>query len=364
MLWLVSIRLIRIKQRRTVWYGNYENKNSISKVFISKNVPWISIIICTVIIGLRQIDYQYGGSDSYGYVNQFLNIRRDFSINISEILFKVYMWVLRGVTDNWRFFVLLNTFIMAFALCYFTVIYYEKNRYIVAQFLLWPVFLYYSCCALRNGLAISFCLLASIALHKQKKYVAVLLSILGFLFHYSTIFYIGYLGLYLVIMRRRDNSKISRYLIIVLIIGVVVATFPLYSRIYYNSRYAFFQRQINASFFGFAPFYFIGLLTLWKHKRIIEKFGHGECVFGTYFLCVIIPVCIYFGLYRVPYYFIGQLGVCAADGFAVVNEDHFAKTHFTQRFYNTTVFAVFLLYGILKTWTIASDSGILHYKLF
>lgn len=332
-----------------------------SKTRNRKKWYYFSAVVLCVIFGFRRIDTIYGGSDTLIYISQFLNVKAEFFLSRSEILFRVYMYALRLITDNSRVFIVFNTAITTSALLYFIYNYYEKDDNYSTLYLIWPIFIYYTCNAIRNGIAISSCLLSVVALKEKKNKRAVLFAILGFLFHYSAVFYLGYLVFYYLYDWLR-SKRVPNIMIISGAIAILMSIVPIMNRFFYSSRYTFLAEKNNGSFLGMAPYYMIGVLAVIFRHKLVTRERHKECLYGTYYLCLLIPVVALYGIYRAPYFFVGILAVTAADIIHLVSQRYIAKS--SRPVLSIIASLVFFMYGVLKLWTVGEQSGILLYRLF
>ncbi len=332
------------------------NKGKRSKIFYI-----ISFFILTFLLGCRVIDVTYGGKDTKGYILQFLNTTKNSTFNDSEPLYKIYILIIREFTNNWRFFIIISMSIFASCFLYFVYSFY-KEKFIYSLFLIWPVFLYYSCSVLRNGLAIAFSQVSIVLLSKKKYTFALLLSFISVFFHYSAICILIF-EVFLFFTMLLSKLRFKIYNIIIISIVILLASAPVITQIFEATRYAFFARNVNSSILGFLPYYIIGILALKNHHLVIEKYSDTVCIYAVYFLCLIYPLCQTFGIYRIPYYFISPLCVIAADIIDLYYRKWIVKTKRSYFVYHSAVFLIFSIYGVLKTITISRESGILLYKL-
>lgn len=334
----------------------YNNRHKRGKYFYI-----ISFLILTYLLGNRVIDISYGGKDTKGYILQFLNTTQNSTFNDSEPLYKIYIHTIRIFTDNWRLFMIISISILVSCFLYFIYSFYEE-RFVYTLFLIWPIFLYYSCSVLRNGLAIALSQVSIVLLSKRKYVFALLLSTAAVFFHYSAISVIVF-EVFLFFVAVLNKLKVKIYNIILISMFILIISIPIITRIFESTRYVFLARNVNSSILGYLPYYMIGILALKNHQLVIEKYGSTVCLYAVYFLCLIYPMCQIFGIYRIPYYFISPLCVIAADIVDIYYEKWIVKTKKSYFVYYFSVFLVFSIYGILKTITISRESGILLYKL-
>ena len=121
------------------------------------------------------------------------------------------------------------------------------------------------------------------------------------------------------------------------------------------------QIREHASILGALPYYVIGFFTLINHRKIFPQTGNPVWMYAVYFLCIIYPVCAYFGLYRFPYYFIPALCIASSD---ICRYYSGRITKNSIGLYSIVVCLIFMGYGGLRLVSIGRTSSILFYKLW
>lgn len=147
-------------------------------------------LICTILLLMSFIRYPFVGTDSMNNYQAFLNISQGMHLDYG-IGYQLYVKLLTYITDNYRFFLIVTASIILIPVFYL----FRNCRYRSFAIILYSLSVYVATFDVLKGyLALTFVLLAANAyIGFKKRKLAILLAIVGFLFHPSIILFLGML---------------------------------------------------------------------------------------------------------------------------------------------------------------------------
>lgn len=195
----------------------------------SKRFCIVSGVIYFLIAAMRGFGV---GNDTGNYYHAFLQmanypLKAVFKSLVAreEYLFYLFLWIIRQITAN--FTVVLAIIALLFTVAAWLYIYkYSEDPRLSVIFLLSFNIYQFTLTGLRQTMAISFVLLAIMALKKEKVFVAVLLILVASLFHASALVLLP-----IVFLRRIKLSRETLFCSLVILLIVFVARVPIAAKL-------------------------------------------------------------------------------------------------------------------------------------
>ena len=152
---------------------------------------WTWIITWSILAVFRYIDSSIGGTDAPSYINYFENCL-DMADDTTDFAFMWLNRIIRYFTDDYHVFFFIFYLFVIFS---FIVFINEFSRCESSSIPLCILFYLYlrSFTSIRSNLAISFLLIALVALHRKKYFWTILLAILSIFSHVSAVAYVAFI---------------------------------------------------------------------------------------------------------------------------------------------------------------------------
>jgi len=223
-------------------FSFFTKNNTFKNKYFVLAIELLLIALLSIIIGFRNLA-SFPDNISYKYFFES-SLQTNFIefINASsmEIGFSAVTWLIGNFTEEYKvyFTILFLIFIFVF-MKFLNEVFFEDRLIILAVFISTPFFISFSANIIRNGLAISFLLLGSIYLFKNRRHtLAIFYLILGITFHNAVIpFALFILGVKYI----KFNLKtiVSLWLISIIFFLTKAATFfiPMINELEYFKRY-------------------------------------------------------------------------------------------------------------------------------
>lgn len=305
---LVTVLLVSMAEKNTKLQiiGDDQAK---TYTLLGKVIYSLLFLILVFFACFRYVDVGIGGSDALVYIDWFKDgIRPGFdlisviTLKQQEPLFFAMTFIIRSITDNYLiyFFVIYSIIIGAY-LKFFSRNF--ESRMMMLPIILFIINYIYSFSAIRSSMALAIGLLAIDAYRRNKKMHALLLGIIAFLFHYSSIIIIVFFLFYEVYNRKIFKRKLSLTFALIVTTIIMVVFLDQASTILESTKYRAYLSNPN-NLRGQLPTIFFAIITLLNHKSLIMKMGNKKIyIYCVYFSALLIPAVINLGAYRLHSYF-------------------------------------------------------------
>lgn len=278
------------------------------------NLYFIFAIIILALLGsLRTMET---GPDTAVYVGYFQNAH-DINFSIDKLLsfnqqepgFQLYLYLIRGVTDNYTVFFLITYTLIAAVY----VVYIKRNWSEDSLFSMLEIFIYFyvaNMSGMRSALGMVFLLPAHTYVSERKYLKAGILTLLACLFHYTMLFNFAMILLHWIL-----TGTIFRRKRWVLPVSVVAVTFISYAGLdFLNSiisttKYGYYTVSVDElSFLGSFPIVIFAILCFIFHTEIMKYSNDNtDSLQNTFILtiCLLIayPAIYLTAAYRIPNYY-------------------------------------------------------------
>ena len=276
-----------------------------------------AVIILTLLGSLRS---QWTGSDTYVYVDRFLNasgVAIDwnlfFQFQVQEPGFQLYMYLIRVFTDNYTVFFAITYFLIGSVyILYIRYFFHDKSDFIFLQ-----IFIFYfvhNMSSMRSALGAMFLLLSFIALDKRQYKTACILTLVATMFHYTMLYNFYIIVLMWLLQKEKLPAKISwmvdRWWAWVLCVGAVAVLAYLGTDIMYRIldklKYGYYLPDPGElSFLGSMIYVVFGFFALLFLKPIMRENGKpATALLISLGMLLTYPVIYITAAYRIPYYYV------------------------------------------------------------
>lgn len=312
---------------------------------ISKNrnffkiVFFVLLFLMLLLVGLR--DGRVVGMDSPAYYEFYLD-----QLPSVEIGYKYLNYFFSSLGLNYNIFLLFINFIILFNISKFIRL---NSYYLILPLFIYfsDFFFYYSFSGIRQSIAISFAALSIYYIFENKNKLALLLILIGSLFHVTALIFI------VAFFVPNARSKISKYakFFIVLIVGAVLGSYIIESVPYLNSKFIYYsssQDQLDNTFFNYIIGIIKRLIVLISVLLVFRNFFSNNKNFYLYNLYL-----VGFVVYVASYLISPDFGVRLGSYFIVVDCLLISRyiSSSNQLMNKIVLFLVFILVAMYKIYT-------------
>lgn len=312
---------------------------------ISKNRVFFKIIFFTflllmlLLVGLR--DGRVVGMDSPAYYQFYLD-----QLPSVEVGYKYLNYFFSSLGLNYNIFLLFINFIILFNISKFVRL---NSYYLILPLFIYfsDFFFYYSFSGIRQSIALSFTALSIYYIFENKNKVALLLILIGSLFHVTALIFI------VAFFVPNARSKISKYakFFIVLIAGVILGGYIIESVPYLNSKFMYYsslQEQLDNTFFNYINGVVKRLIVLISVLLVFRNFFSNNKNFYLYNLYL-----VGFVVYVASYLISPDFGVRLGSYFIIVDCLLISRyiSSANQLVNKIFLFLIFMLVAMYKIYT-------------
>jgi len=246
------------------------------------------------------------GADTASYVSAFHNANSfnlQYSLNnlISqrEPLFQITTYIIRKITDSYTIYLLCYGIIIASAYTRFIKSFWNTNNSFIMIIGLMVEY-HYGLNVMRTALGMAFVLMSLCEIKKEKWIKAIIVGIIGVLFHYSAFIHIPLIILFYVVSRRERLSRKKIILLIAASIGIIIAGVPLLSNYFLATRYhGYVERASSGTLLGYWYIILsIGLSIILLLKNREKDAKSNILIFTTLYNVILLLLNYLFGAYR------------------------------------------------------------------
>ena len=359
-----------------IYWSNTSRMNKVSS--------WIMLFLASsTLIVLATFRGNNVGHDQVWYVNTFLSkttlnldLARVLGLKSTEPLWLVYLYVLRSITSNSRVFLFVNAIVYTIPLVFILKELWKDT----SNYAFMPLFIIdyvYKFSAIRSGFAEAFVLFAILSLKKGYYVKAIMLCLIGAMFHYTA--FIGALFIlfyYVQTTTIKGLSHIKRTIFVLSItFAVMLVSFALVY-ILRGTKYTYYLSQ-SGTIIGnaFVIVLFIILISIDLQKTDIR---YSIAIYGALFSGIITPAVIILGAYRLPDFFtlLRLISWTLVSEFCIRSSSAYISSNLTSRIVcssksNTRInfvskivpYFAMVIYLLYKLSRVANNSSIMPYIL-
>lgn len=249
------------------------------------------------------------GSDTSGYVEVFN--RAVLRINWSEILLPkqvepLYQLVNYGIhliSDNYTLLFLFYGIVITYAYIKFIRVFWTLELDYV--FLIGFVVGYtYTFTAMRSSMGMAFILLSFCCLKDSKYGKAILLTFIGYLFHYTTIVNVIFIIIYYLISKRNTLNKARLFGLTLLLLLTVYFSVNIMKSYFLETRYHGYVEKAGGTLIGNWTVVLSFIVAIWLIKnRKIETKEMMLCVCSAVYSMVLLIPSMILGAYRLTTFY-------------------------------------------------------------
>lgn len=328
---------------------------------------FFAVVILTLLATIRS---ELVGTDTRYYVREFLdfsemsyNWKDFFSFHQTEPGFQLLYGLLRKITTNYTVLFLVVYSFVSFAYVHFVKYFFTtKSSY---TFLILFIYFYVAnMSGMRAAIGCAFLLFSFVALAEKKYSQAVLLTILGCMFHYSMMFNLYTIIVYCIFKSSYLKKKRSLW-----IIGIIVAVGVSYAGMYAlkgmlaGTKYDFYASVAmeDVSFLGSLFYVLFGIVALLIYKVIMNE-NHSKktamLIVSLAFLMAY-PAIFVVGAYRIPNYYAMPRLFIWSEGVKIFKE---RKIKESQRIViDIFVHIILVIYLLFRFTRTSVDGGFIYY---
>lgn len=255
------------------------------------------------------------GVDTIEYVRYFNDVRvhgwkTAFSAEYNfEILFSAYVYCVTRLSGNYTMLLIINSIFTNYCFHRYVCRNWEKGD----SFILFPLFIlnyHYFFSAMRSSIATAFMLLSFIKLKDNKYWMAIMLTIVGALFHSSFFLNIIFvIGIKLLKNWRfgkliKARPKLVMGVSIAIVIGLNLAIYSM-QKLLVGTRYKSYVADLGDSWLGqwnvVVAFICSIAMLAWEYKRNEQ---YDESSLANIFVFSFIPLYVRLNAYRIPKYYL------------------------------------------------------------
>lgn len=253
---------------------------------------------------------EYVGTDTSTYLQYFRNaaqlkidIQRIYTFNQIEPLYILFTKLIRQVTENYTVYFAAIGGIIAFGYIKFIRSFWNsKSDYI---FLI-PFIVSYqnSMSGVRNAIGISFILMSLCALKNNKYIKAIVLTIIGTLFHYTISINLFVIMYYLLFVNRNRINKSKVVLLSTAIVALTIAFMSNLKTFLAGTKYGYYFEIGGGTVIGNWYVIFGILLAVYALFKYTPKQSKDSVnIFVTLSNLMVLLIVLKTGAYRLPYYY-------------------------------------------------------------
>jgi len=277
---------------------------------------WNALYVCAtlILILLATVRTKAVGTDTKYYVNEFVSFSgfsfdwsELFSFHETEPAFQVLYAVLRTFTKDYHVL-----FFVIYSFVSFAYIYYIKNTYDAKDsYSFLPLFVFFfvsNMSGMRSAIGGAFLLISYVYLQKEKYKTATVLTLIGFLFHYSMIY--NLYVIFAVFFFKNDYIKKRRWIwVLFTAISLIASYFGIYALkgLFAETKYDYYASVDvgDLSVLGSLFFVLFGIVAIVYYKKLMAKNQSRTCTSLLISLSFLItyPAIFILGAYRIPNYY-------------------------------------------------------------
>lgn len=280
------------------------------KVLTVDSKGFVYFLVFLILWGLYTFRDVSTGADTQTYVDLFLNasgfqfdFQRFLAFKQNEILYDLLTIAVRAFTDNYRIYFAIVGIFIGYAYVRFFRSYWEKGTSIV--FLILFVLVYqYNFAALRSALGEMFLLISLCNMAEKKFRKALVLSIIGSLFHYTILINIFFVIFYKCVLKRNSLNKRRLYCITAMCVVIFLIAVPVVRTILLRTRYRTYAANQSFRIIG----YWYVFVTLIIAFVAIKKKGYYNdkmsiAIAASFFSVILVFIAGSLGAYRLVGYY-------------------------------------------------------------
>ena len=268
----------------------------------------ISVVVLVILATIRNSSV---GPDTQSYVDEYLNAstvsfswEKLLTFSQGEIGFQCYLVFLRSISSSYRFlFFVTYTFI---ALSYVAYIKCFVSRETGYTFL--PLFIFFyvgNMSGMRSAIGMAFIILSLILLSKNKYLMAIVITFVGFLFHYTIIINLVIILVSWILRKQSSYKKWKWILLLIISIVLSLAFISSFRGVLAETKYYYYSSVDSSekSFLGSLVYVLLAALTMvfFKTFNTKPKTQYQMSIFWSFLL--IYPAVYFVGAYRIPNYY-------------------------------------------------------------
>ena len=292
-----------------------------------------------LLVGLR--DGRVVGLDSPAYYEFYLE-----QLPSVEVGYKYLNYFFSSLGLNYNIFLLFINFIILFNISKFIRL---NSYYLILPLFIYfsDFFFYYSFSGIRQSIAMSFTALSIYYIFENKNKLALLLILIGSLFHVTALIFI------VAFFVPNARSKISKYakFFIVLTVGAILGSYIIESIPYLNSKFMYYsssQEQLDNTFFNYINGIVKRLIVLISVLLVFRNFFSNNKNFYLYNLYL-----VGFVVYVASYMISPDFGVRLGSYFIIVDCLLISRyiSSANQLVNKIFLFLIFMLVAMYKIYT-------------